>query len=74
MEGSSRWAQLRLYLTIVVILFLAVVVGLNFTQETKFWWFGVRRLATGWVVLALLALGFVAGFASAYFWRRRGGG
>jgi len=74
MEGTSRWAQLRLYLTIVVIIFLLVVIGLNFTQESRFWWFGVHRLATGWLVLSLLALGFVVGFASAYFWRRRGEG
>ncbi|WP_457631675.1 hypothetical protein [Oceanithermus sp.] len=72
MEGTSRWAQIRLYLTVAAVIFLLVVIGLNFTQESRFWWFGVHRLSTGWLVLALLALGFVAGFATAYFWRRRG--
>jgi len=74
MEGTSRWGQFRLYLTIAVVIFLLVVIGLNFTQVSRFWWFGVHRLSTGWLVLGLLALGFAAGFASAYFWRRRGEG
>jgi len=74
MEGSSRWGQLRLYLTVVAVIFLLVVVGLNFTQESRFWWFGVHRLATGWLVLGLLALGFLAGLISAYLWRRHGEG
>ncbi len=74
MEGTSRWAQVRLYLTIVVIILLAVVIGLNFTQESRFWWFGVRHANSGWFILALLALGFALGFVSAWWWRRRGEG
>ena len=74
MEGSSRWAQFRLYLTVVVVIFVAVVIGLNFTQETRFWWFGVHHANTGWVVLVLLALGFAFGIAACWFWRRRGEG
>ncbi|GEM_PF-3451131 len=74
MKGFLRWAQLRLYLAIVIVLFLAIVIGLNFTQGCHFWWFGVRRVATAWFLLAVLALGYVLGLATALFRGRRGAG
>ncbi|WP_456446825.1 hypothetical protein [Oceanithermus sp.] len=74
MESTPWWVQVRLYLTLVVLLLLAVVVGLNFAQRTRFWWFGVHEVATAWFLLAALALGFVLGLAAAWWWGRRRAG
>lgn len=74
MESTQRWVQVRLYLSLVVLLLLAVVVGLNFAQQSRFWWFGVHEVATAWFLLGSLALGFLLGFGAAWWWGRRRAG
>ncbi len=74
MESTPWRVQLRLYLAVVLVLLIVVVVGLNFTQRTRFWWFGVHEVATAWFMLALLVLGFVLGLAAAWWWDRRHAG
>ena len=71
MEPKPWWVQVRLFLVVVFVLLVAVVIGLNFAQRTRFWWFGVHEVATAWFLLAALALGFVAGLATTW-WRGRG--
>ncbi len=70
MEPKPWWVQLRLFLVVVLVLLAAVVIGLNFAQRARFWWFGVHEVASAWFLLAALALGFVAGLAVAWWWGR----
>ncbi|WP_293173758.1 hypothetical protein [Oceanithermus sp.] len=74
MKTPPWWVQLRLYLSVVLVLFLLVVVGLNVPQRTRFWWFGVHEVATAWFLLGAVAVGVVLGWVSAWMWRRRGEG
>ena len=74
MKTPPWWVQLRLYMSVVLVLFLLVVVGLNVAQRTRFWWFGVHEVATAWFLLGAVAVGVVIGWLSAWMWRRRGEG